>query len=69
MSADGKDQHRLTKERGDTSKLSAAFFQDQPAWSPDASLIAFSSNRTGRFQIYVMRPDGSGTRRAHGGAG
>jgi hypothetical protein len=34
---------------------------DEPAPSPD-ELIAFSSNRGGDFDVYVMRPNGSGVR-------
>ncbi len=33
-----------------------------PKWSPDGKRVAFSSNRTGRYQIYVMAADGSGVR-------
>ncbi|KAL6657046.1 hypothetical protein ACP70R_004826 [Stipagrostis hirtigluma subsp. patula] len=41
-----------------------------PAWSPDGSLIAFSSNRhdpanADVFSIYLVRPDGTGLRRVH----
>ena len=32
---------------------------DQAAWSPDAKKIAFSSNRSGSFAIYLMNSDGS----------
>lgn len=34
-----------------------------PSWSPDGSMIAFVSNRSGTPQIYVMNADGSGQRR------
>jgi hypothetical protein len=30
-----------------------------PAWSPDDSQIAFLTDRTGRWEIWVMNPDGS----------
>jgi Tol biopolymer transport system component len=34
-----------------------------PAWSADASHIAFESNETGDFELYVMGPDGGNRRR------
>jgi len=34
-----------------------------PAWSPDGSKIAFTSNRDGNPEIYVMNRDGSNLRR------
>ena len=34
-----------------------------PAWSPDGQQIAFSSNRDGDHEIYVMGSDGSNPRR------
>jgi Tol biopolymer transport system component len=33
---------------------------DQAAWSPDGKKLAFSSDRSGSFAIYLMNPDGSG---------
>ncbi|MCI5071477.1 hypothetical protein MRY82_00855 [bacterium] len=30
-----------------------------PTWSPGGHLIAFASNRSGTYQIWTMRPDGS----------
>ena len=41
-----------------------------PAWSPDGRRIAFSSDRDGDSEIYVMNVDGSGaTQLTHHGAG
>jgi TolB protein len=34
-----------------------------PAWAPDGSKLAFTSNRDGNPEIYVMNKDGSGLRR------
>jgi TolB protein len=34
-----------------------------PAWSPDGSKLAFTSNRDGNPEIYIMNRDGSGLRR------
>jgi len=34
-----------------------------PAWSPDRRQIAFQSNRDGNWEIYVVRANGTGTRR------
>jgi Tol biopolymer transport system component len=34
-----------------------------PAWSPDGELIGFTSNRDGPFNLYTIRPDGTGLRR------
>ena len=62
VSADG-DEHRLTKEKGDASSPAGLFFQTDPAWSPNGRRIAFVSRRDGRSHIYVMRVDGTGTRR------
>jgi len=30
-----------------------------PSWSPVTDRIAFQSDRDGRWQIYLMKPDGS----------
>lgn len=30
-----------------------------PVWSPDGTRIAFSTNRSGNYEIYVINPDGS----------
>ncbi len=41
----------------------------QPALSPDASRVAFSSNVEGQFHIYVVGVDGEGLRRVTDGPG
>jgi Tol biopolymer transport system component len=40
-----------------------------PDWSPDGSRIAFQSNRSGDFGIWVMNADGSGQTRLTGRGG
>jgi TolB protein len=62
MNSDGGGQRRLTSSEDETGPR-ALFFQVEPAWSPDATRIAFSSRRRRNFDIYVMRADGAGTRR------
>lgn len=36
-----------------------AFRDSSPRWSPDGSTIAFDSDRSGRRQIWTVRPDGT----------
>jgi Tol biopolymer transport system component len=38
-------------------------YDNFPAWSPKGDLIEFTSFRDGDFEIYTIRPDGSGVRR------
>jgi Tol biopolymer transport system component len=40
-----------------------------PDWSPDGKRIAFASNRSGQFGIWVMNADGAGQTRLSGGKG
>jgi TolB protein len=51
MNADGSDQARLT------DNLLGNYF---PSWSPDGKRIAFTSERDGNSEIYIMNADGSG---------
>ena len=44
---------------GDT-QLTSQGSNEHPRWSPDGRYITFSSQRSGRDAIYVMRADGSG---------
>jgi TolB protein len=50
MNADGSQVTRLT----DNSEA-----DEFPAWSPDGQYVAFTSERDGNGEIYVMRADGS----------
>lgn len=63
MTADGGDEGRLTEERGDTSTPAGTTFQIDPDLSRDGTRIAFASARSGSLDVYVMKADGSGTRR------
>ncbi len=52
IDADGSNLTRLTQTLSDT--------ESDPAWSPDGSRIAFTSNRGGNNDIFVMNADGTG---------
>jgi Tol biopolymer transport system component len=51
MQEDGSSPTRLTTDPG---------LDVEPAWSPDGTRIAFSTNRDGNYEIYTMNADGSG---------
>jgi len=51
--ADGSQSRRLTDD---------AFRDRSPAWSPDGQQIAFYSDRSGGYQLWLIRPDGGGLR-------
>lgn len=50
MHADGSAASRLTRSPGEDL---------EPRWSPDGTLLAFTSDRDGDLELYVMRADGS----------
>ena len=53
MDADGSNVRRLTSHRA---------MDYWPVWSPDGKRLAFTSNRDGNYEIYVMNADGTGLR-------
>jgi TolB protein len=48
-----------TKARVTAIRKITAIENAYPDWSPDGSKIVFQSNRTGKFQIYMMTADGT----------
>jgi Tol biopolymer transport system component/DNA-binding winged helix-turn-helix (wHTH) protein len=64
---DGSDSRRkgdIFVVRNDGSGLRQVtadpYYDRWPGWSPDGKLLAFFSNRGGKFDIWTIRPDGSG---------
>ena len=53
MNADGSGLENLTREWG---------LVVEPVWSPDGQKIAFTSERDGNWEVYVMNADGTGQR-------
>ena len=60
MDGDGKNSKRFTQTKA------TDFY---PSLSPDGKMIAFSSRRTGNFEIYLMNADGSNPRAITQGLG
>ena len=60
---DGSGLRRLTKTKGGVHVLGDDAW---PTWSPDSRRIAFTSNRTGDGEVWIMNADGSAQRRIAG---
>ncbi len=55
ISVDGRQQVEITTQ--------GAWDDESPSWAPNGREIVFTSNRFGKSQIYVIRPDGTGLTR------
>ena len=54
------DVYLVDTESGDVTRLtSSAGYDSEPVWSPDRTLIAFISDRTGSTTLWVMGADGA----------
>jgi uncharacterized protein YraI len=69
MNADGSNRQRLTEtsyitlvEQHLRGEEVHSFNNAAPVWSPDGSQIAFLTDRTGQWEIWVMNADGSDQR-------
>jgi len=69
MNADGSGRTRLTEtplraivEQRISGQEPRSWNNVAPVWSPDGSQIAFLTDRTGRWEIWVMNADGSNQR-------
>jgi TolB protein len=69
MDADGGNQRQITRIPSSTPVFSpGGIFPDMrgavtPAWSPNGRWIAFASNHRGNYDLFRIRPDGTGLRR------
>jgi uncharacterized protein YraI len=69
INADGSNRQRLTEtsyitliEQMLAGEEMHSFNNAAPTWSPDGSQIAFLTDRTGQWEIWVMNADGSNQR-------
>jgi Tol biopolymer transport system component len=63
-SALGKGLRILDLTTGQTTvPTDSSYIDNFPSWSPDGSTIAFTRNMQGNYDIFTIRPDGSGLQR------
>ncbi|HEV7474865.1 MAG TPA: Calx-beta domain-containing protein [Pyrinomonadaceae bacterium] len=64
VNPDGSSAVRLTDDLGSAANPDLPSYDFDPAWSPDGTKLAFTSNRDGgSFDIYKMNADGSNIQR------
>jgi Tol biopolymer transport system component len=60
----------MSLETGTAQQLTLGSAQDiHPDWSPSGRGLAFASDRTAQFEIWVVNADGSGLRQVTSGPG
>jgi eukaryotic-like serine/threonine-protein kinase len=60
-SSPAEDLLLIRPDGGDLRQLTNDLTRDRtPYWSPDGSRILFASNRSGKYEAWTIRPDGSG---------
>jgi Tol biopolymer transport system component len=60
-SSPAEDLLLIRPDGGDLRELTNDLARDRtPHWSPDGSRILFASNRSGKYEAWTIRPDGSG---------
>lgn len=52
--------HVIDADGSGPNDLTSVTFDQEPAWSPDGTKIAFISNRGGPYDVFVMSSDGTG---------
>ena len=58
-----RHRHRQReRHRPVSASPSGPSWDEEPTWSPDGKWIAFGSDRTGNFDVWIVHPDGTGWR-------